>query len=171
MTSTTDTAPADDAFLAVDEAMPDHGNAASTAYGDDMNRPGMIEQLNGLYQDGRSLVDAEIGFQRARLSAAGRQIRVMAALAFVGLVLLSCALIALTVGTMISLMALLGPWGAMGATVAGSLILAAICFWLAAGRIGRVTALFASDAPAEGEASTGSTSAGDTKAGDAKAGT
>lgn len=106
----------------------------------------MGAQLRALYQDGRELIDAELTFQRARINAVGKQVRIMALLAFVGLVLLSCMLIALTVGTMIALVPLIGAWGAMGATAAGSLALAALCFWLAARRIGKVTALFATDA-------------------------
>lgn len=120
-------------------------HSASTPAGEP-DKPGMAAQLRGLYADGRELVDAEIGFQKARMAAVGRQVRTMAVLAFVGLVLLSCALIALVVGTMIALIPLIGPWGAMGATVLGSLVLAGLCFWLAAGRIGKVSALFASDA-------------------------
>lgn len=108
-------------------------------------KPGMVAQLRGLYSDGRELIDAEIGFQKARMAAAGRQVRAMALLAVVGLVLLSCALIALVVGTMIALIPVLGAWGAMAATVVGSLVLAGLCFWLAAGRVGKVSALFASD--------------------------
>ena len=69
----------------------------------------------------------------------------MAALAFVGLVLISCALIALVVGTMIALIPYLGAWGAMGATVAGTLMLAVLCFWLAVRRISKIGALFSSD--------------------------
>lgn len=110
------------------------------------DKPGMIAQLRGLYDDGRELIDAEIGFQKARIAAVGRQVRAMALLAVVGLILISCALIALVVGTMIALIPLLGAWGAMGATVLGSLVLAGLCFWLAAGRIGKVSALFESDA-------------------------
>lgn len=105
----------------------------------------MIDQLRGLYADGREMIDAEIGFQKARMSAAGRQVRTMALLGVIGLILISCALIALVVGTMIALIPILGAWGAMGATVAGSLVMAALCFWLAAGRVGKVTALFAAD--------------------------
>jgi uncharacterized protein YacL len=113
-------------------------------------RPGLGEQLRALYEDGRELVDAEISFQKARMSAAGRQVRAMALLAFVGLVLISCALIALVVGTMIALIPLIGPWGAMLATVLGTLLLAVLSFWLAARRIGRLGALFSNDeTPAE----------------------
>lgn len=112
--------------------------------------PGLIEQLHGLYADGRELIDAEISFQKARMAAAGRQVRAMAVLVFVGLVLIGCALVALVVGTMIALIPYLGAWGAMGATVLGTLVLAAIAFWLAVRRIGRVGALFASeDVPSE----------------------
>lgn len=114
----------------------------------------MIAQLRGLYDDGRELVDAEIGFQKARIAAVGRQVRTMALLAVVGLVLISCALIALVIGTMIALIPLLGAWGAMGATVLGALLLAGACFWLAAGRIGKIGALFASDPDTPEEART-----------------
>ena len=109
------------------------------------DKPGLLEQLHGLYADGRELIDAEIDFQKARAGAAGRQVRAMAALAFVGLVLISCALIALVVGTMIALIPYLGAWGAMGATVAGTLVLAVLCFWLAVRRISKIGALFSSD--------------------------
>lgn len=115
----------------------------------------MIEQLRGLYHDGCALIDAEIGFQKARMSAAGRQVRAMALLAVIGLILISCALIALVVGTMIALIPVLGAWGAMGATVLGSLVLAGLCFWLAAGRIGKIGALFASEADEAEDARTG----------------
>lgn len=110
------------------------------------DKPGLIEQLHGLYSDGRELIDAEISFQKARMAAAGRQVRAMAALVFVGLVLIGCALIALVVGTMIALIPLIGPWAAMAATVLGSLVLASLAFWLAVRRIGKVGALFSSDA-------------------------
>lgn len=109
------------------------------------DKPGLVEQLRDLYSDGRELIDAEIGFQKARAGAAGRQVRAMAALVFVGLVLISCALIALVVGTMIALIPYLGAWGAMGATVLGTLVLAVLCFWLAVRRISKIGALFLSD--------------------------
>lgn len=117
----------------------------------EVDKPGLLEQLHGLYADGRELIDAEISFQKARMAAAGRQVRAMAALVFVGLVLIGCALIALVVGTMIALIPYLGAWGAMGATVLATLILAALAFWLAVRRIGRVGALFADENAAADE--------------------
>lgn len=130
-----------------------HADApVADAVADDADKPGMVEQLRGLYADGRELVEAEIGFQKARLAAAGKQVRNMAALAFVGLVLLGCSLIALVVGTMIALIPHLGPWGAMTVTALGSLALAGLSFWLAAGRVGKLTALFASEDSANGAA-------------------
>jgi uncharacterized membrane protein YqjE len=137
------------------EAGPDAANAAP----DETAKPGMIAQLRGLYADGRELIDAEIGFQKARMAAAGRQVRAMAVLGIVGLVLVSCALIALVVGTMIALIPVLGAWGAMGATVAATLVLAIMCFWLAAGRIGKISALFADEPAAEPAAATGGATA------------
>lgn len=115
------------------------------------DKPGLVEQLHGLYADGRELIDAEIAFQKTRMAAAGRQVRAMAVLVFVGLVLIGCALIALVVGTLIALVPLIGAWGAMGATVLGSLLLAGLAFWLAVRRIGKVGALFSSDDPSSEE--------------------
>lgn len=131
------------------------GGVDADQSGTEQPRPGMIAQLRGLYADGREMIDAEIGFQKVRIAAAGRQIRAMALLAIVGLILIGCALIALVVGSMIALIPVLGAWGAMGATVAASLVLAALCFWLAAGRVGRVSALFASDPLPEPASATG----------------
>lgn len=138
-------------------SVPNGGEAAEAAAGatHDTAKPGMVDQLRNLYSDGRELIDAEIGFQKVRMAAAGRQVRTMAVLAIVGLVLVSCALIALVVGTMIALIPSLGAWGAMAATVAGTLVLAALCFWLAAGRVGKVTALFASDGAPDAAAANG----------------
>jgi hypothetical protein len=125
------------------QTAPAPGVAEPASAGDSEGaKPGLVAQLRDLYDDGRELVDAEISFQKARVSAAGRQVRAMAALAFVGLVFIVGALIALVVGTMMALAPLLGEWGAMGATVGGTLLLAMICFWLALRRIARVTALF-----------------------------
>lgn len=133
------------------ETAPVAGGEAGSADDGGAPKPGMIKQLRGLYVDGRELVDAEIGFQKARAAAAGRQIRAMAVLAIVGLILVGCALMALVIGTMIALIPVLGAWGAMGATVVASLALTALCFWLAAGRVTKVGALFASDPEPEPE--------------------
>lgn len=138
-----------DPFVPAEPAM---GHPADGA---DQPKPGMIDQLRGLYADGREMIDAEIGFQKARIGAVGRQVRTMALLAIVGLILISCALIALVVGTMIALIPELGAWGAMAATVVGTLVLAGICLWLAAGRVSKVSALFASDPDAPAAPATG----------------
>lgn len=124
--------------------------AVGAAPGDQAEpKPGMIDQLRGLYADGREMIDAEIGFQKARIAAAGRQVRTMALLAVVGLILIGCALIALVIGTMIALIPVLGAWGAMAATVVGALVLAGLCLWLAAGRVSKISALFASEPEAD----------------------
>lgn len=132
------------------QAIPD--NAPAPAASDrqppheaEADKPGLVEQLHSLYSDGRELIDAEISFQKARAAAAGRQVRAMAALVFVGLVLIGCALIALVVGTMIALIPLIGEWGAMGVTVLATMVLAGLAFWLAVRRISKIGALFSSD--------------------------
>ena len=128
------------------DTAPAPGTSDAHPLGEELtDKPGLVEQLHGLYTDGRELIDAEIGFQKARMAAAGRQVRAMAVLVFVGLVLIGCALIALVVGTLIALVPLIGAWGAMAATVLGSLVLAGLAFWLAVRRIGKVGVLFASD--------------------------
>lgn len=88
------------------------------------DRP-LVEDVRTLYADGMALAGAEVAFQKARAGFAASQIKSILLLGVGALVLLHFALVALTVGAVISLAPLIG---AIGATlvVTGVLLLLSV---------------------------------------------
>lgn len=87
--------------------------------------------VNALIDDGKTYVEAELAFQKSRISLAANRsksgvIYILAALAFLHL-----ALIGAVVGGIITLIPLMGPGGATLAVVGGLLIGVAAFLWMA----------------------------------------
>ncbi|XUU60289.1 phage holin family protein [Erythrobacter sp. HA6-11] len=94
-------------------------------------KPGLSEEVLALIADGQTYAEAELAFQKSRLSYSAQQgksaaLSVLAALAFLHL-----ALIALVVGAVIALTPYLTAWGAT-ALVVGVLLLATVIVLLRA---------------------------------------
>ncbi len=105
----------------------------------------LAEEISALLDDGRTLIEAEIGFQKTRAILAGRRIGVTIALALVAVILLHLTLIALAVGLVIALEPLVTIWGAI-AIVVGALLAGVIALALAARSIaGRISQLFSDE--------------------------
>lgn len=87
----------------------------------------LVDDLTALAEDGKTLFEAEIGFQRTRLAFAANRSKsaIMAGLMAVGF--LHLALIALVVGAVIALTPYLTAFGAT-AVVVGALLLGALAF-------------------------------------------
>lgn len=105
--------------------------------------------INALLDDGKMYVEAELAFQKSRLSLAANRsksgvIYILAALAFLHL-----ALIGLVIGAIISLIEWLGPVGATSAVVGTLLIGVAIFLWLARGKFVNLANAFKDDAPTD----------------------
>lgn len=85
----------------------------------------LFADIGTLIDDGRTLVQAEIAYQKTRASYAGRQgLYLLVTLVFVAVVLI-LALMALVLGVVLALAPVFTPWGA-GVAVAGILCLLAI---------------------------------------------
>lgn len=94
----------------------------------------LVDDMRELADAGKGLAQAEFAYQKARASFAGKNARNIAILVLLVLGLLFCALLALTLGLIISLAPLLTPIGATAAVVAGFAISAMLGAMLAVNR-------------------------------------
>lgn len=112
---------------------------------DEAERPTLAADLRQLADQARTLAQAELAFQKSRAAYAGAEIRGIAMLLAVALVLLFFAAMAMVVGTVIALGPLLGLWGAAAAVTLGLVSLAGLSALLARGRMKRMVAIVASE--------------------------
>ena len=110
----------------------------------------VVDELAALIDDGRTYAEAELAFQKARASIAGRSIGMAIAFAIVAIVLLHIAFLALAVGLVIALAPLVTTWGAI-AIVVGALLLAVGLLGYGAFKKGRLLAALFASAEDEGE--------------------
>ena len=91
----------------------------------------LIGDLRALFEDGRTLVEAELGFQRARATYALKRSKGVALLLILSLFFAFLALMALVVGLLIALAPLLTAWGATALITLVLAGLAVSCLMLA----------------------------------------
>lgn len=83
--------------------------------GDDpQHAPSLADDLVALFEDGKTYVQAELAFQKSRANYTANRLKSAIALGLGAFGVLHLALIALTVGVVIALMPLVGPWLATG---------------------------------------------------------
>ena len=103
----------------------------------------LTDDVVALLDDGRTLVETEIQFQKTRAAFAFDRGKSGAAYGIVAFALLHLALVALVVGAVIALTPLISAWGAT-AVVVGVLVLLGGVFGLAAKRkFARLAAVYA----------------------------
>jgi hypothetical protein len=92
----------------------------------------LVEDVRQLAQDSKTLVEAELAYQKSRAAIAGVGAKGVVSAALLGIALVFFALVALTVGLLIALTPWLTALGATAAVTLGLLGGAALC-----GLIGR----------------------------------
>lgn len=107
--------------------------------------PGLTDEILALVHDGRTYAEAELAFQKTRLSYTAQQgksaaLAVLAAFAFLHL-----ALIALVVGAVIALTPYLTAWGATALVVAVLLLATVVVLLRARVRAQNIADAFAED--------------------------
>lgn len=103
----------------------------------------LTDDVVALLDDGRTLVETEIQFQKTRAAFAFDRGKSGAAYGIVAFALLHLALVALVVGAVIALTPLISAWGAT-AVVVGALVVLGGLFGLAAKRkFARLAAVYA----------------------------
>lgn len=105
----------------------------------------LVDDLGALIDDGRTYAEAELAYQKTRLAFVAE--RGKGGLGFVlgALGLIHLTLVALVVGSLIALIPVLGPWGAMLAVVGALLVVTALLLFAARGRFGEIAAAFRED--------------------------
>lgn len=113
--------------------------------GDSRQDGSLADDISALIDDSKTYIEAEIAFQKTRLSFAANRSKsgigfILGALAFLHL-----ALIALVVGAIISLIPIAGPVGATLLVVGTLLIATAMLLWLAKGKFASLSDAFRTD--------------------------
>lgn len=104
----------------------------------------LTEDLEALYEDGKTYVEAEVAFQKTRARYAGRKIRNGFAFALAALAFLHLALLGLTVGLVIALAPLVGPWLATAIVTLSMLLIGTVLGLAARKRFSHLSGHFGS---------------------------
>ena len=99
----------------------------------------LIDDLRAMLEDGRTLVEAELAYQKSRAAVAGAGAKGIVGWALLALALAFFALMALVMGAILILTAWLGPLAATGITVLALLVFTASAALAARGRWQRIT--------------------------------
>ncbi len=114
---------------------------------DDPAERSLVDDVRQLVDDGRTLLEAELAYQKSRALVAGEAAKAVAGWGALALALLFFALMALVLGLMLALTSKLGALAATGVVVAGLVVLAAIAGLTASRRWKRAAAQIAEQAP------------------------
>lgn len=115
-----------------------------------LDSPGnsLFGSIGDLVDDGQTLLETELDYQRKRLNYGLARSKGIVGLVLLGLALLFFALMALVVGLLLALTPMLTAWGALGA-VFGGIVLAASLSFISAARKFRTakTVILGTDKP------------------------
>lgn len=103
----------------------------------------LIDDVRQLANDGRTLLEAELAYQKSRALVAGQAAKGVAGWVALALALAFFALMALVLGLILVLAEATGALWATVVVVLGILVLAALCGWIAARRWQRASAQLA----------------------------
>lgn len=108
----------------------------------------LIDDLRHMLEDGRTLVEAELAYQKSRAAVAGAGAKGIVGWALLAVAMLFFVLMALVVGALLILSAWLGPLKATGITVLALLVFTAGAALAARRRWQRIAQLLAGQDPA-----------------------
>jgi positive regulator of sigma E activity len=98
------------------------------------------DEVRQLVDDGRTLLEAELAYQKSRAAVVGLAARSIAGWLALALALLFFALMALVMGALLALTPLVGGWGATAIVVLVLLVATGLSGWIAARRWERTAA-------------------------------
>lgn len=94
----------------------------------------LVDDVKQLAHDGRTLLEAELAYQKSRAALAGQEVKAIAGWGALALALVFFALMALVMGVLLALSEEFGAWMATAVVVAGLLLAAGLAGWKAARR-------------------------------------
>lgn len=112
----------------------------------EQDRPSLMADVDALIADGKTYLEAELTYQKSRAGFAANRLKYMAIYGAAAFGLLHLALIALTVGVVIALSPLTGPWIATGIVVLVLLVGAFVFLRKLRSKLGDVRDVFEGDA-------------------------
>ena len=107
--------------------------------------PSLMADVDALIADGKTYLEAELAYQKSRAGFAANRLKWTAVYGAAAFGLLHLALIALTVGAVIALSPLTGPWLATGIVVVLLLAGALVFVLKLRGKLGDIRAVFEDD--------------------------
>ncbi|MFM2273196.1 MAG: hypothetical protein RL702_2261 [Pseudomonadota bacterium] len=107
----------------------------------------LVEDARRLVDDGRTLLEAELAYHKARAAVAGEAAREVAAWGALALALVFFALMALVMGVLLGIAQLLGYWAATALVVAALALVAGLAGARAAARWKRASAQISETKP------------------------
>lgn len=110
---------------------------------DDAAERSLVADVRQLVEDGRTLLEAELAYQKSRAMVAGQAAKGVAGWMALALALLFFALMALVLGLVLALVPALGAIWATVAVVLGLLAMGGLSGWVAVRRWQRAAALIA----------------------------
>ena len=110
-----------------------------------LDRETLTQELRGLIDDLQDAVNTEILFQRNRLAYSIRQTKQISLFLAGTAIFSSVALIAFIIGLLFALIPIVGEWGAVAIITLACVILAGICFLVAAIKTRRLKKLYRSN--------------------------
>ena len=114
----------------------------STINGEPPDRRSLVDDIEALYEDGRTYAEAELAYQATRARLVGSLGKAGASYGLLALLVLHMALVGLTVGAILSLAPLVGPFAATAIVVVFLLLVSGGLAMAAKARFRRIAASF-----------------------------
>ena len=122
--------------------VPDDHISEEEGAGDYSARPSLADDLLALFEDGKTYAEAELAYQKSRAGYTANRIKGALGLGFAAFGVLHLALIALTVGIVIALTPLVGPWLATAIVTVALIITGIVLLKMLKGRIDDIRTAF-----------------------------
>lgn len=103
--------------------------------GEGAHGPSLADDVFALLEDGKTYAEAEVAFQKSRAGFTANRLKGAIAFGLGAFGVFHLALIAFTVGAVIALMPLIGPWGATAVVTIALIVVGVILLRLLKGRI------------------------------------
>lgn len=107
------------------------------------HRPSLAEDVLALFEDGKTYAEAEIAYQKSRASFTANRLKGAIAIGLGAFGVFHLALIAFTVGLVIALVPLVGPWIATAIVTIALLVIGVVLLKMLKGRIDDIRDAFA----------------------------
>lgn len=127
-----------------DDNLP-HSNTSTS----DAAQRSLVDDVRALVEDGRTLVEAELAYQKSRAAVAGAGAKGVLGWGALALALTFFMLMALVIGVLLGLSSILGPWAATAIMVSALALLAGLCALVASRRWKRTARMLADEDTAQ----------------------